>query len=182
MAEEKYIDVFLTALLSDDDLIRTLTGQAVQNREDAFLDGYNLVVQRLNQIPESAQKIIRGSWGDNFESYNLAPGEGSIKGIKCKVTKDQWDRLKDWEFVEFGWFAPREAEVRDPITGQVRKVMTMVMGEGQEYDRKVDGENFSPFLMPRERTLKIASIARQLYDERISRSPERQNHTLEAGN
>ena len=117
MAEEKYTDVFLTALLSDGDLIRTLTGQAVREKEDALLDGYNLVVQRLDKIPESVQKIIRGSWGDNFESYNLSPGEGSIKGIKCKVTQDQWDRLKDLEFVELGCFVPKEVEIRNQNSG-----------------------------------------------------------------
>ena len=69
--QKKNILMFLTALLSDGDLIRTLTGQAVREKEDALLDGYNLVVQRLDKIPESVQNY---SWvmGDNFESYNLA--------------------------------------------------------------------------------------------------------------
>lgn len=166
------ITVFLTALLSDDELMETLTGAVVKDKEPAVLEGYDLVVQRLDQVPEIPQKIIRGSWGDNFESYNLAPGEGRINGIKCKVTQNQWRRLDDWEFGEFGWFVPKEVQVRNLVTGRSERVMTMVMGEGQEFDRKVDGENFSAYLMPKEKTLEISKIARRLYDERNDTAAE----------
>lgn len=42
---QKTKTVFLTALLMDDELITTLTGKPAQNREEAILEGYNLVVQ-----------------------------------------------------------------------------------------------------------------------------------------
>jgi hypothetical protein len=155
-----------SALLSDDELIQTLTGESVRAREAAVLEGYDLVVQRLDQVPEIPQRIIRESWGDSFESYNLTPGEGHISGIKCKVTKDQWDRLDDWEFGEFGWFVPKEVEIKNVATGETEKVMTMVMGEGQSFDRKVDGDNFAPYIMPRDKTLEIAVKAKGIYDER----------------
>lgn len=164
--------VFLTALLSDDELIQTLTGEPVRDKELAVLEGYDLVVQRLDQIPEIPQRIIRGSWGDGFESYNLTPGSGHIRGIKCKVSQNQWNRLNDWEFGEFGWFVSKEVEIKNLATGQREKVMTMVMGEGQSFDRKVDGDNFPPYLMPREKTLEVAVKARQLYDERNGIKPE----------
>ncbi len=166
MTEEKYKDVFLAALLSNEDLIKNLTGQIVLDGKAALLDGYDLVVQRLDQVPESIQPILRRSWGDNFESYNVVSGEGTIRGIRCKITQDQWNRLNDWEFGEFGWFVPKEVQIRDQETGQIEKIVTFVMGEGQAYDRKVDGLNYDPFLMPREKTLEVASKARQLYDER----------------
>lgn len=172
------ITVFLTALLSSDELIQTLTGQPLLNKQEAVLEGYNLVVQRLDQVPDPAQKIIRGTWGDTFESYNLTPGDGRIKGFKCTITEDQMKRLAEWEFEEFGWFVPREVEITNPTTGEKEKVMTMVMGEGQEYDRVVDGENFEPFLMPKEKTLEVAAVARNLYDERM-RIPQERHHPAE---
>jgi len=125
-------------------------------------------VQKLGQIPESARKIINQSWGDDFESYNITKGGGRIKGIKCKITQDQWNRLADWEFEEFGWFVPKEVEIRNLATGQTERIMTMIMGGEQQYDRKVDGENYEPFLMPKEKTLQIAAMTKRLYDERFN--------------
>lgn len=173
MAEGKFKEVFLTALLTDSDLIRILTGKEVQEKEEAVLDGYDLVIQRIDQVPTPAQAIMRESWGDNFESYNLASGQGSIKGIACKVTEDQWDRLRDWEFEEFGWFVSREVGIRNPNTGETKRVLTMVMGEGQQYDRKANGLDFAPFLMPKEKTLEVAAKARALYDKRRKGSVEK---------
>lgn len=170
--KQDLITVFLTALLSDSDLIQTLTGESYRDAEPSILDGYDLVIQKIDQIPETPQRIIRGTWGEDFESYNLTPGLGSIKGIKCRITEDQWARLDDWEFGEFGWFVPKEVEVRNPCTGKLERVMTIVMGEGQSFERKVDGFNFSPYLMPREKTLEVAEKARQIYNERYGIIPE----------
>ncbi len=174
---QEYHEVFLTAPLSNDELITELTGNPVSDREEAILEnGYDLVVQKLDQIPEPARKIIRGAWGENFESYNLAPGNGPIKGIRCRITEDQWERLADWEFEEFGWFKPTDVEIRNLVTGKVEKVKTMVMGDGQQFDRKVDGYDFNQFLMPKGKTLEVARIARKFYDERMGLTPERSSN------
>ncbi len=181
MAEEKLINVFLTGLLTDNELIETLTGKPLKYNEDVVLEGFDLVIQRLNDIPESARDLLKKTWGDNFESYNLLPGERSIRGIKCQITQDQWNRLDDWELGEFGWFVPQEVEIKNLGSGQVEKVMTLVMGQGQTYDRKVDGINPPQFLMPRERTLQVASEVKKSYDARLG-NIEGQRSILERGN
>lgn len=61
---------------------------------------------------------------------------------------------------------PKEVEITNLRTGEKERVLTMIMGEGQYYDRKVDGQHFNPYLMAREKTLEVARLARRLYDER----------------
>ncbi len=173
-AGEDKLTVFLTATLSSDDLMRELTGKPIQDRKDAILPGYDLVIQNIKQIPAGAQRLVRNSgWGDDFRSYNLTPGEGSIRGYKCIVTRDQWERLKDWDLVDFGWFTEKEVKIiTDPETNQEERVLSIVMGEGQDYERKVDGYDFDPFLMPEEDTIKAAQRVRSEYDKRNGINPE----------
>jgi len=130
------------------------------------LDNYALVVQRLDQIPESASTILRGSWDDDFVSYAAVRQEGSkLSGIAWELTQDELDRMNDWELTEFGWFSVNREAVTGPAGNSIEIVIQEIID--QPYDHIVDGATYDTWAISKDRLLAQAERARQEYDERF---------------
>lgn len=143
------------------------------------LPGYKLGVQKFDQIPDtlapgshlpvSVRKIIAGSWKEpeKFETYVIKPGEGEVQGTVWELTMEERDLVREWELVG-DWYKEVnvEATTKD---GQIVKVQTEILGDGQEIDHEVDERDYQPFLNDLEEFRRVAEKSRQEYFERTGK-------------
>ncbi len=143
----------------------------------ATLEGYNLVIQRLDQVPDainhnapipiSPRTILKGSWGNDYVSYEIRQGpEGNVSGMVWELTPDERERIKDWELNVFGWHEECKGRAFD-AEGNAIIVITERIGSGQAYDHEVDGMNYETWLDAPEKFIVVAEKARREYDERL---------------
>jgi hypothetical protein len=122
----------------------------------AVLEGYNLAVQRLDQIIDtvdprapinkSARELMREDWDESFRSYVLQPNpEGRVLGAVFQLTAEERDLIRDWELIEFGW-KEECYEVAKGADGEEIQVVTERLGQGQAVDHVVDGMNYETWL------------------------------------
>lgn len=172
MLKLRTISAFVSGLLASSEFIEALTGEPLRDTQPATLNDYDLVMQKLEDIPDPARTILAGAWGNSFESYNLTPGTGNIKGVRCRLTQDQWSRIQDWEFVNEGWYEFATVSVTNNVTGYDEIVEALVMQGKQPYSRVVEEGDHEMYVMPKESLLEIARKTRQLYDERTKAAGE----------
>ena len=101
----------------------------------------------MDQVPDLPKRILKDSWGDDFETYIIKPGEETdeVMGTVWELIPLERELVRDWELVDFGWYNDIEgkAVTKD---GQEVEIQTEGFREGQEVDREVDGKNYKPFL------------------------------------
>ena len=121
----------------------------------------------MDQVPDLPKKILKDSWGDDFETYIIKPGEETdeVMGTVWELIPLERELVRDWELVDFGWYNDIEgkAVTKD---GQEVEIQTEGFREGQEVDREVDGKNYKPFLNRLEDFQRVAEKARKEYLER----------------
>lgn len=147
--------------------MEAITGNKDLVGHPAILKGYKLCVQRLDQVPEVPQKILRESWPDNFESYTIKPGGKSDKvhGMVWELTPLERELVRDWELIDYGWY--KDMEGMAVVEGQEIQVVTEGLRNGQEVDREVKGKEYEPFLNRLEDFQKVADMARREYLEKL---------------
>jgi hypothetical protein len=64
----------------------------------SIIEGYKLSYQNLNQIPKQVSKILNSVWGQNFRSYTINQQGGIVSGIVWKITPNDLEIIKEWEF------------------------------------------------------------------------------------
>jgi len=152
------------------------------NGTPAILEGYDIAVQRLDQVPDvispkapaniSPRDILKESWGKDFMSYVIKPNsKGRVSGVIWVLTPEEHERIRDWELVDFGWYEDCEGTART-TDGQVIEIMSNRLGTEQSVDHIVDGLDYEVWLDSAERFIEVAEKARREYDERIMRGPE----------
>lgn len=148
----------------------------------AFLEGYDMAVQRLDQVPDSVsptapanispRDLLMESWGEDFLSYVIMPNpEGRVSGVIWELTSDERERMRDWELVDFGWYEDCEGTART-ANGQVILVMSQRLGIQQSVDHIVDGLNYETWLDSPAKFIEVAEKARREYDSRNMIGPE----------
>lgn len=142
----------------------------------AIIKGYKLVVQKLNDIPDtiiptspvkiSPRELLEQSWDDKFNSYIIKQdAKSAVSGILWEITEEERERIKDWELVDFGW--PEECQVlASDNLGNLFMASTERMISDQDYDHEVDGINYDTWLNPFEKSEKVAIKAKREYDLR----------------
>jgi hypothetical protein len=83
----------------DREKIKRIIGRDPGEGEDAILEGYDLLIQTLDQIPSMARKVLEKVWGEKFRAYTIRKGNGIIIGKIWKLDKTDIDKIKDWEFM-----------------------------------------------------------------------------------
>lgn len=143
----------------------------------ATLEGYNLVIQRLDQVPDtinpnapiaiSPRTILKSNWGNDYVSYEMRQDpEGNVSGMVWELTPDERERIKDWELNEFGWHEECEGRAFD-AEGNAITVIAERIRSDQAYDHEVDGINYETWLDAPEKFIVVAKKARREYDERL---------------
>lgn len=158
------------------EMMKAITGSSVLKGEEAVLPGYELHVQKLNQVPNivvpnaprqvSPRGVLKRSWDDSFESYVATPGSGKIAGTLWKLTEEERELVRHWELIYFGWYQQINVEV-NLEGGSIVQAETEILGPGQETDRKVDGMNYPSYLMDKQKIFAVAKRSRKAYYERM---------------
>jgi hypothetical protein len=142
-------------------MIEAIIGRVPCGRE-ASLEGYELCVQGLRDIPQRPREILEKTWGDFFESYVIQPCLGGrVKGILWEIMQDERERILEWELVPHGWYRNEVVGVRDSLGKEVLAETEVVLGQG--VSRVVDGIDYEEFLMGKER---ILGVAREIFGEK----------------
>lgn len=122
--------------------LREILGKEPKGGEGAVLQGFNLAIQTLNDIPDQAKNILNKVWGDNFQSYTIKPGTGMIEGRVWILDQEDLEKLKEWEFVgNNSW----KEFITVTVTNSDGKTITALTEKSrEEYGIKklVDGLNY----------------------------------------
>lgn len=144
----------------------------------ATLLGYKLAVQRLDQVPDatkedapeniSPRQILKNNWDESFTSYVIQPDpSGKVSGTIWEITPEEYERIRDWELLDFGWYEDCVGEAID-VDGVTIPIVTEMIGPNQDFDHEVDGMNYETWLKPADEFMAIATKARLEYDDRQS--------------
>jgi hypothetical protein len=144
----------------------------------AILEGYELVVQTLEDIPDtispeapikrSPRSILEESWDDSFRSYAIRRSSFGhrVSGTIWEITPFERERVRDWELIDFGW-AEDYLGLARTNNGHEVQIVTERLPAGQKAKIIVNGLLYPTWLQPPERFEAIAEKARQEYDQRV---------------
>lgn len=158
-------------------MMKAITGTKDLKGKPAVIEGYTLVVQRLDQIPNSVapnapapfspRHNVAVNWPGSFIRHTITEDpDGKVSGTLWELTQQERDLVRDWELIDFGWYRDLTviAETQD---GQKNQVQTEGMRPEQEYDHEVDGMDYETWLSSPEEFERIATKSREEYLERF---------------
>lgn len=162
----------------DKEIISVITANKGVAGQHAILQGYNLCIQELCHVPDSVlstspipmspMKILETAWQANFKSYNLVKGkkDSKVAGMVWKLTPKEWDLIKEWELVKFGW---SKVITTKALTKEGKKIDVVTTGirRGQGFDKIVNGKKYKTFPVPIRDLKRAIRKCRKEYFERI---------------
>ncbi|MBI2021837.1 gamma-glutamylcyclotransferase [Candidatus Daviesbacteria bacterium] len=183
MAEyEKFINYFGYGANRDRRMMEWITGDTSLVGQSAVLKGFKLVVQGLDQVPDSIfptapapfspRQLLQESWTTDFESYTISPDpEGEVVGTLWRLSRLNRDLVREWELVDFGWYQDLRGVV---ITedGKEAEIETEGLRANQEYDRQVDGHHYETWLNSPEEFARVAEKSRKEFFDRLAKNEE----------
>ncbi len=158
----------------DPQMMEAITGNGNLAGRKAVLKDFQICIQRLDQVPPKAQKILRkAGWTDEtFSTYTIRPDEGNedslVHGMIWELTEHERNLVRNWELVGL-WYKETNCQVMaDQIIGEwsLIDVITEQLGDGQKIKEVADGTNYKTFLNDREVMFGVAREARRQYIER----------------
>lgn len=142
----------------DPRMIEAIIGKLITGRP-AYVDGFELCVQGLKDIPEKPREILRKAWGNSFESYVLRKGNARIYGTLFEMSREDREHISNWELVPEGWAKDTKVIA---ILEDVTKIKAMTESiENQTVNRIVDGKQYETYLMKPEQIWQIAKRVRK---------------------
>lgn len=140
----------------------------------ATLKDFVLCIQDISHIPDdnildsetehlSVRRIIRNNWGEDFLNYVAKPKSGgSIHGSIWKLTEEEYQVLRYWELVDYGWYDEADVEV-SLHSGGIAKCRTVCLRDGHGVAKEVTTLEYNPWLQEKHYYKKIAKQSRKLY-------------------
>jgi hypothetical protein len=125
----------------------------------AVLLHFNLGVQKLSDIPEAAQRIMKEVYGNDFKAYSLTPGEGVVIGTLWQISDEDLAKIKEWE-MDGLWREIIEVEVMSS-GGKIVKAFTEKSKDEFGISEVIDGIIYSEFDF--ERKEKIPNAEEDAY-------------------
>lgn len=162
----------------DPRMISAITGRPIAELtgRSAILEGYNLAVQRLDQVPDRAldsapaplsPRQMLADWGEDFRSYVIHPEEnGRVSGTVWELSTEERELVRDWELVDFGWYKDCEGQALTK-DGQEISIVSEMLGDGQQIDHEVNGLQYETWLQDPIQFEIIAERARREYYQRL---------------
>lgn len=161
-------------MFKEKEMMEVITGRKDIRGNKAKLKGHALGIQNIGSIPEPAQGIIRKCWkeeGDSFRSYVIVRDKDSegVSGIVWEISEEELARIEEWELdgpMNWTYLGKGIAYLED---GTAVKVATLPISENQKVDEWVDGFDYPPYLMRKERFVEAINFAMQMREERLAR-------------
>ena len=158
------------------ELMEALTGETDLYSHLGRLQGVELCIQGLDQIPDVAPKevppelaprrLLEATWGGDFKAYGVRPKVGEVVVANLfRLTPLQIALVEEWEMVSLGLHKPLELEVvlvNKAITWAPTAI-TYGLAEDAPVERVVDGRNYRSFLNDEDRMIELAAQTRRDY-------------------
>lgn len=126
--------------------LKEIIGKSPEGGEGALLEGFDLGVQSIDNIPKEPKEILSKVWGNNFQAYTMKRGSGYIQGRIWLLDEEDLEKIKEWEFIN-------KSNWRELVTITVKtsdgKNISAITDKSQDYyeiDKIVDGLNYEPNL------------------------------------
>lgn len=141
----------------DFEMMKAINGRSLKGRP-AYIEGFELCVQQLNNIPKLPQKILRKAWGDYFESYVIREGRGRVHGTLWEINPKDRKHISEWELIPDGWYIDIKVTAILDNGKNVQAVTDAV--KNQPIARIVNGAQYKIYLMEAEQMWEHAKQSR----------------------
>jgi hypothetical protein len=132
----------------------------------AELRGYELCIQKWEEIPEQVRETLSNNWEPGFGAYCIRPKEGSqVTGQIWLLTEAERELVNNWEF----WYEQIEVQVEGQ-DGRISGVETEMIDD-PKISQVVEGENYPTFLNKKEGMLEVATRVREGYLKEREKPP-----------
>jgi len=147
----------------DPKMIEAICGRQLVGRP-ASVTGYELCVQRIDQVPRLPQTILRNAgWKDDFQSYVLREAEDPDKkvyGMLWELTSKEREHIRNWELIPEGWYTDHNLGVELENGTRIYGVETEIIID-QPIDRIVETKKYQSYLMGPKDMQELARKVRQ---------------------
>lgn len=161
----------------DLEMMQHMIGRQDINGQPGKLLGYELCIQKLEQIRDtipgkspgsaSPREIIRKVFGDAFELFVARPkADGVIYGTIWELRPEEIALVKEWEMVELGMQEEVHAMAVDEKGNIIAVETQAVMDPPAVIDRIVTGDQYEPYIAPKDKMLGGADYVRADYLKR----------------
>lgn len=131
----------------------------------ATIDGYELIIQKLPDIPLGIREDLGTGWGSDYRAYRLRPTEKidpwhSVTGVVWDITPEERKLVENFE-VNGLWVQTVSVEALTIDRSLVQAVSDAVpIGSTGEV---VDSYRYGPFLNDRGRMIEVAKLVRESF-------------------
>lgn len=168
------VKYFGPATNSDPEMMTHITGRHSILGEQGKLLGYDLCIQKINNIrdivpknsplPISPREIIRKQFGDSFNLYVLRPNpQASIPGTIWDLTPEEIELVKEWEMVDYGMQEQIKTTAINSKGNPVEVEIQVLLNKPHEIDRIVDAETADLYIAPKKKMWAVADWVRREY-------------------
>jgi len=119
-----------------------IIGKNPEGGEGALLEGFDLGVQNIDNIPKEPREILLKVWGNNFQAYTMKRGTGFIQGRVWLLDEEDLEKIKEWEFInKSNWRELTNVTIKTS-DGKTISAITDKSRDQYEIDQFVDGLNY----------------------------------------
>lgn len=139
-------------------MMQAVIGRIPEGRP-AELRGYELGIQKFVDLPQTAQRILKKYWKENFKSYVIRPNpKKSVSGTLWKLSFKERQLVARWELVGL-WQSSQNITVITDSTNIVQ-AETEVVPSDSIISPVEDSESYKPFIVAKRKILRVARQTR----------------------
>lgn len=143
------------------DMVAAVTGRGDVIGAVCSLKGFELIVQRLPDVPDVLRNVLRETWGSNYGAYRIRPKEGSyVNGVAWEISAEELELIRNWEGNGV-WTTTVEGDGENPYSHeQMHIVSDAVSPEDRGH---VVFDALPVFINEKEQMLAVAVSERETY-------------------
>jgi len=146
---------------ADEEMMAAITGRnGIIPADSAVLEGYQLCIQKFDEMPEKVQSILSAHWTPEFRSYTIKKGDGEVGGTIWYLTEQERELVKNWEIVGL-WYQAETVSPYNYTTGRRTPVETERLADGGKAQEVVSGSYYNRFLNDKSKMLEVTTLVRK---------------------
>lgn len=146
------------------DMMKAIIGRKPQGFH-AVLRGYELCVQRWEDVPENVREILSHHWTPDFRSYCIRPGKGEVLGNVWSLTELERELFDEWKIYDL-WYQPINVHVKRYDGKEVEVESDMVDNPNLQI---VNDLHYRTFLNDKRKMLEVAVQTREEFLRKTKR-------------